>query len=198
MSGSGNSALKKEFQALVLGVSAGGMEALKSVLPALEQDFPLPVLVVQHMSPNAGDFLARHLDDICKLEVKEAEDKETVRPGTVYLAPPNYHLLVDEGGVLRLSVDPKVNYARPSVDVLFETAAEVWQSGLVGVIMTGANNDGAKGLAAISACGGLAVVQSPKRAEAETMPKSALKLVPDATVLPLEKIAQFLNSLVHK
>ena len=186
----------KRYEAIAIGVSAGGLNALLTVLPPLGADLPVPVLVVQHLSPDADDFLVRHLDERSPARVKEAEDKERLEPGTVYVAPAGYHLMVDEGRFAALSVDERVNFSRPSVDVLFETAAEAYPGTLIGVILTGANNDGAAGLAAVKALGGLAVVQDPAGAEAEAMPKAALEAVQADHVVPLAEIGALLRRLV--
>ena len=123
--------------AVVLGVSTGGVSALKLVLGTLPPDFSIPVLIVTHITPDSDDGLAVLLDTLCTIHVKEADEQENAMPGTVYLAPANYHLLVERGGMLGLSIDPPLNFARPSVDVLFETAADVYGPGLFGVILTG-------------------------------------------------------------
>ena len=142
------------FKAVVVGVSSGGLEALKILIPGLRPDLAAPVIIVQHMSPLADSYLPVRLDEISALTVKEAEDKEPLRPGVVYVAPPDYHLLAEADGSLSLSVDPKVNFSRPSVDVLFESASDAFGPALVGVILTGANQDGARGLARIKRRGG--------------------------------------------
>lgn len=184
------------YDAVVIGVSAGGLAALNRVLPALVQPHFIPVLVVQHLSPESESYLPVHLDLRCTLHVKEAEDKEPLETGTVYLAPPNYHLMVEMDRALALSTEARVNYSRPSIDVLFETAAEVFCHKLVGVILTGANSDGAKGLARIKAFGGLTVVQAPETALADAMPRAAMEAVAVDHVLPLEEIGPFLNALM--
>ena len=184
-------------KAIVLGVSMGGLEALKRLLGVLPVDFPLPILVVQHLAPESGDSLASILDGLCPIRVKVADPGETPQPGTVYLAPANYHLLVEPDERLGLSVDPPVNYARPSVDVLFETAAEAFGSRLVGVLLTGAGCDGSRGLLAIQQRGGRTLVQDPMEALADSMPRSALNLLKPDAVLCLEALAAHLMSLVQ-
>jgi two-component system chemotaxis response regulator CheB len=184
------------YQAVVMGVSSGGMKALSTILPELPPDFPLCVIVVQHVHPTSNDFLARYLDEQCRVKVKEADEKEKILPGVVYLAPPNYHLLVEHDKTLSLSTEAPVNFARPSIDVLFETAAEAYGENVVGVILTGANNDGSQGLAAIKKAGGLAVVQDPETAEADAMPRSAIETVRPDHILPLGRIGPFLSGLV--
>jgi two-component system, chemotaxis family, protein-glutamate methylesterase/glutaminase len=183
------------YKAVVIGVSAGGFRALSVVLPGLVRTLPLPVLIVQHMSASSDLYLVEHLQQICQLQVKLAEDKETPRAGVIYLAPPDYHLLVEADYSLALSLENRVNYSRPSIDVLFESAAEVYFDSLIGIIMTGASADGARGLMKIKKCGGLTVVQAPETAEADTMPKSAIDFVAVDHIVPLDRLSQFLNTL---
>lgn len=188
----------KQFRLVVIGVSTGGVSALKRLLGELPADFPLPLLVVAHISPDADDGLAVLLDACCALRVKEADDQETATGGTAYLAPANYHLLVDRDGVLSLSVDPPVNYARPSVDVLFESAAAACGPAVVGVILTGAGCDGCAGLLAIQRRGGLAVVQEPADAEMAAMPGNALRTLQADHVLTLKDIPGLLKRLAPR
>ncbi len=171
------------YRAVVIGVSTGGVLALKQILSALPADFPIPVLVVTHITPTADDGLAQLLNSQCSIRIKEADEEEPLAPGTVYLAPANYHLLVERRGVLELSVDPPVNFARPSVDVLFESAAEAFGRHLIGIILTGAGHDGSRGLLRIRQAGGLVIIQDPVDAEMDSMPRKALELlVPDYLV----------------
>jgi len=186
----------KLYDAVVIGVSAGGLAALEMILPRLDASIPVPVFVVQHIRPDADNFMAMHFDTHAKVKAKEAEDKEVPVHGTVYFAPPNYHLLVEFERTLALSTEERVNYSRPSVDVLFETAAEAYGEKLIGVILTGANHDGAQGLAMIKRCGGLTIVQSPETAEAEVMPVSAIEATEVDHVLPLDEIGDFINSVL--
>lgn len=183
------------FRAVVIGVSSGGVQALSSLLGALPADFPLPIMIVQHIGAEAGNGLARLLDAHSPLRVKEADEQDLVMPGHVYLAPANYHLLVEPDGRLSLSADAPVSYARPSVDVLFEAAADVYTDTLIGVVLTGANFDGSRGLARIKQCGGLVIVQDPEDAEAPQMPVAALAATPVDHVLPLNGIAGLLSAL---
>ena len=193
-----NAQNQKQYHAVVIGVSMGGVEALTTLLGGLPKNFPLPLLIVHHISADSGSDLASLLCEHCAICVKEADDEETIAPGTAYLAPPNYHLLVEREGKLALSVDAPVNYARPSVDVLFESAAEAFGPDLIGVILTGAGSDGAHGLKTIKDKGGLALIQDPADAEADPMPRSALALVKADYVLPLKEIAPRLCVLAEK
>jgi two-component system chemotaxis response regulator CheB len=180
------------YQAVVMGGSAGGFAALGRILPALPAGYPLPLLVVLHLHRlHEGDLL-RGLAHRCRLLLKEAEPGEAVAGGTAYFAPPNYHLLVEPSGRLALSIDERVNWSRPSIDVTFESAAAVWGAGLVGVILTGANQDGARGLQAVRARGGLAIVQDPASAEVPFMPLAAVAAGPVDHLVPLEDIPTLL------
>ncbi len=186
------------YRAVVIGVSAGGMSALGEILPRLPVDFSLPVIIVQHISPQSDNYMIKHFNGISEITVKEADEKETALPGHAYFAPPNYHLLVEEDFTFSLSVENRVNYSRPSIDVLFESAIDAYCSSLIGIILTGANNDGSKGLKKIKDCGGLTIVQDPKTAEVPAMPEAAIKLSKPDYVLKLKDIAPFLVNLVSK
>lgn len=183
------------FQAVAIGVSSGGVQALKLLLGQLPRDYPLPILVVQHISPEAGNGMARLLDGICGIRVKEADEQDPIQPATVYLAPPNYHLLVERGKFLSLSADAPVSYARPSVDVLFESAAAVFGAGLIAVVLTGANYDGAQGVKSVKRQGGLIIVQDPADADTPQMPLAALAAVKADHVVPLTGLAPLLRQL---
>lgn len=187
--------MSSRFQAVAIGVSTGGVQALKTVLGRLPHDFPLPLLVVQHISPEAGNGMARLLAGMCSVRVKEADEQDVMRPGTVYLAPPNYHLLVERGGTLALSADRPVSFARPSVDVLFESAATVFGAGLIAVVLTGANYDGSQGARVVKQWGGTVVVQDPDDAEARQMPEAALAATTVDHVVPLADLAALLVRL---
>ncbi|MEI6420815.1 MAG: chemotaxis protein CheB [Lentisphaerota bacterium] len=188
--------MKRNFKAIAIGASAGGFTALKTILSKLKGDLSATVLIVQHTSPNSGDYMSKHLDSMSKLKVKEAEEKEKLKPGTAYIAPPNYHLLVEYDETLSLSVDERVNFSRPSIDVLFESASDVFGNALIGIVLTGASGDGSAGLKRIKDAGGLTVVQDPRTAEVSTMPEAAIAAVgkPDH-VLSLEDIAKLLNRI---
>jgi two-component system, chemotaxis family, protein-glutamate methylesterase/glutaminase len=163
------------YEAVVIGVSAGGIEALKVILPTLPASFPLPIAIVQHRNERESSFLAEYFNRISEVTVTEAEDKEQPCAGHVYLAPAGYHLLIEPDRSFSLSVDGRVNYSCPSIDVLFESAADAFAESLIGIVLTGANADGAQGLKAVKARGGLAIVQNPKSAQAIAMPRAALQ-----------------------
>ena len=184
----------RRYKAIVLGVSTGGVGTLKALLGALPKDFPLPLLIVQHISPDSGDQMAVFLDEFCAIHVKEADEQERPVGGTVYLAPANYHLMVEPDGRLGLSMDPPVNYSRPSVDVLFETAAQAFGERLIGVVLTGAGYDGSLGLKRIKDKGGVAVVQDPCDAAADSMPKHAMMAVTPDHVVTLSPCRSYLST----
>jgi two-component system chemotaxis response regulator CheB len=183
------------YELIALGCSMGGMAAMEMVFGALPEDFPVPIVVAQHRYRTSGEALPNFLRRHSKLNVVDAIDKQWVKPGNVYLAPADYHLLVDRDGELSLSVDAAVAYSRPSIDVLFESAADAYRGGTVGVILTGANADGAKGAKRIKEQGGFVVVQDPKTAESPEMPAAAIRTTRVDRILPLERIGPFLVEL---
>jgi two-component system chemotaxis response regulator CheB len=176
---------------IVIGASLGGLHALQTILASLPADFSLPIAVVQHREAGASEILQEILQRYTPLPLCDAQDQEAIKPGHVYLAPADYHLLVEPGYFTLSTVEP-VNYARPAVDVLFESAADSYGQQTVGVILTGLNHDGARGLAAIKRRGGLTIVQDPATAEAPDMPKAALAATPVDKILPLAAIGPFL------
>ena len=184
----------RTFELVVIGCSLGGMKALEQVLSVLPRDFPVPIAIVQHRYRNSADGLPAYLKRHTSLNVVDAEDKQWIRPGTVYMAPADYHMLIDSGEI-SLSVENAVSYARPSVDVLFESAADAYADRLIGVILTGQNADGAEGVTQIKARGGFVVVQDPETAEAPSMPKAAIAATRVDRVLPLNRIGPFLQEL---
>jgi two-component system, chemotaxis family, protein-glutamate methylesterase/glutaminase len=183
------------FELIVMGGSWGGMRAVSVVLEALPADYELPIVLAQHRSVSAGGELLEHaLGRKSKLDVAAATDKEPLEPGRVYVAPADYHLLV-EPGHLALSADAPVEFSRPSIDVLFESAADSYGPRVVGVLLTGANQDGAAGLARIAAAGGFTVAQDPATAERPDMPAAAIARGAARRVLPLDRIGPFLRDL---
>ena len=181
---------------VAIGASVGGLEALKQILGALPADYPWPVIVLLHTSAGyRGTRLDALLGQRCALPVREAEARQPLEAGVVHIAPAGYHLLVEQDLRFSLSVDEKVSYVRPSADVLFESLAEAVGARAIGVILTGANDDGAAGLAAIRTCGGLAIVQDPKEAQAPQMPQAALRVAGADHVLPLAAIGARLVAL---
>jgi two-component system chemotaxis response regulator CheB len=180
-----------------VGTSWGGLAALSKLLRDLPADFGLPVVVVQHRGKDSDRLLAELLQDTTDLKVCEVEDKEPLTPGMVHIAPANYHVLVDDG-YLSLTLDEPVRFSRPSIDVMFASAADTYGPRAIGVVLTGANEDGARGLADIVKRGGLALVQNPRTAEIPIMPQAAVKAVPNAEILELDALAPRLIELSHE
>jgi len=176
---------------VVIGASQGSLMAFTTILRGLPDGFGAAVVLASHQRPGSGGRLSSLLSSVSALPIADVHDKESVAPGRVYLAPADYHLLVAQEN-FALSIEAHVHFTRPSIDILFETAAEAFGDRTTGVILTGNGRDGAAGLARITALGGLAVIQDPATAEARGMPDAALETVPQAEVLPLEQITPFL------
>ncbi|HEX6098735.1 MAG TPA: chemotaxis protein CheB [Thermoanaerobaculia bacterium] len=188
-------AAQQKYELIVLGCSMGGMSAMEQIFSVLPADFPVPIVVAQHRYRTSGEALPSFLRRHSKLNVVDALDKQWVHPGNVYLAPADYHLLVDRDGELSLSVDAAVAYSRPSIDVLFESAADAYLAGTVAVVLTGANADGARGAKRIKERGGFVVVQDPQTAESPEMPSAAIAATRVDRILPLNRIGPFLVEL---
>jgi len=189
--------LKKHHELIVIGASWGGLDALSTILSPLPSDFPLPILIVQHRPRNqlGSEFFIEFLNRCSQLNVLEPDDKEHIETGNIYLSPSNYHMFVEHKGALALSNDEPVHYSRPSIDLLFESAAESYQQNVIGIILTGANQDGAEGLKVIKAKGGYTLAQAPATAEVDTMPLAAIAAAKPDAILPLKDIAPFLTKL---
>ena len=181
--------------AVVIGGSAGALDVLRMIVRELPPSLACPVVIVIHL-PSHSSGLAELLGADTSLTVKQAEDKEPMVAGTIYIAPPGYHLLIESQGSFALSVDPPVHFSRPSIDVLFETACDVHGAGLVGILLSGASEDGATGLQEIHAAGGTTIVQSPLSAEVAIMPAAALALFEPTYVWSPNDIASGLTTLL--
>jgi two-component system, chemotaxis family, protein-glutamate methylesterase/glutaminase len=181
--------------AVVAGASAGGGQALAEILGRLPGDYGLPILVAQHLHPDDGGGFAEHLAMQTPLRVVTPCDKQPIEPGTVYVAPANYHLLVERNGTLALSTEDKVGWSRPSIDVLFESAASAWGRKVLAILLTGASSDGTQGLRMVKALGGTTVVQDPATAQHPVMPRSAVDAGVADHVMPLEGIGRLLAAL---
>lgn len=181
-----------QYEAIVIGVSSGGMNAMKIIFSAMPAHFSIPMIIVQHLGANSDGQWITLLNDKSQLEIKEADEKEKIEKGIIYIAPPNYHLLIEKDKTFSLTIDERVNYARPSIDVLFESAAEAYRNKLIGIVLTGANNDGTKGIKRIQECGGLTIIQDPKTAESAYMPKAAIAAIEPNFIGSLDDIAEFL------
>lgn len=184
-------------KAIIIGSSAGCLDALSRILPSLPADYPYPIMVVVHLPSDKDSLIAGLLNEKCELIVQEADDKIPLVGGHVYIAPPNYHLLVEDEEIISLSIEDEVLYSRPSIDVSFQSAADVFGSRLIGIILTGANNDGAMGLASVAAEGGITIVQDPQEAYVSTMPEFALSACPSAQIMNLVNITEFLKSQAY-
>ena len=187
----------KQFEIVVIGCSLGGMRALETIFSAIPQDFQTPIAVVQHRHKRSNDALPDFLHRATKLCVVDVEDKQWIKPGCVYLAPADYHLLVEKG-TFNLSVDAAVAFSRPSIDVMFESAADAYGAAVLAIVLTGANADGARGAARIKRRGGFVVAQDPKTAEAPAMPQAAIDATAVDRILPLDRIGPFVVELCHK
>ena len=183
------------YDAIVVGGSSGGIDALIHILPALPTTLRVPVLVVVHLPRDRPSLLTNIFRQRCLLPLCEAQDQDPIAAGTVYFAPPDYHLLVDQGPRLALSVDALVHFSRPSIDVLFESAADQYGERVLGILLSGANEDGARGMQAIAASGGLLVVQEPASASVPAMPLAAMGRTAVHHVLPPQDIAGLLSRL---
>ena len=182
------------YEIIVVGASWGGLAAVRTIIGALPPDFDIPVVVVQHRHRDSDSMLGRYIARHTHLKVCDIEDKTPVEPRRLYVAPPDYHTLVEQG-FLSLSTDAPERYSRPSIDVMLTSAAAAYGHRTVGVILTGANADGANGLRRVADVGGLTIVQDPATAEVPAMPEAAIQAVPQARVFPLARIGEYLASL---
>ncbi|OQP56625.1 chemotaxis protein CheB [Niastella populi] len=189
---------KNEYHAIVIGASAGGLYAMTRILQPLPAAFPLPIMVVQHRAKDERNLLEEVLQQKCKVRIKQADEKEAIENGVVYFAPPDYHLLIENDRTFSLSFDAPVNFSRPSIDVLFETAADVFEERLLGIILTGANNDGAAGIRKISMRGGVTIAQSPETADYADMPKAAINTGYVRHIMTPDEISRYLLALIKK
>lgn len=187
---------KKFEKIVVIGASAGGINAVKQILSAMPKNFPAPIIIAQHMNSFMNMFFLDYLNSYTQLKVKEVQHMELLMPGRVYYIPPNYHALYENYRIV-LNADAKVNYSRPSIDVLFESVAFEERENVIGVILTGANSDGAYGLSLIEIKGGVCIVQNPEDAESQEMPKAAIKVLRNPQISFLSDIPSELIKLVN-
>lgn len=183
----------RRYEAVVMGTSAGGLAALTALFETLPARYPLPILLVQHRAKDSQDLFEEVLQRKCRIEIKQADEKERILPGRIYVAPPDYHMLVERDRTLSLSFDAPVTFSRPSIDVLFESAALVYRHKLVAIVLTGSNNDGANGIRAVGNAGGLTIAQDPKEAAYAYMAQAAIDTAKVEHVWSLAGIAQFLR-----
>jgi len=190
--------MTKAIELVAIGCSAGGFEALNTILPAIPVEFPAAVIVVLHIPADSGNLLADSFRKKCVAQVSEAEDKMPIEKGHIYFAPANYHILAEPDHVISLSTEEPVHYSRPSIDVLFESVAMAYGPAALGIVLTGANDDGAEGLQKIIAQGGRSIVQDPAEADYASMPEAALRLNPASKSLKISQIVEHLQGLARK
>jgi two-component system chemotaxis response regulator CheB len=190
--------LKKKYDAVVIGTSAGGFNALSSLLEQIPENYCVPIIVVQHRSKDSGRLLEELLQQKCRVRVKQVDEKETIEGRTVYIAPPDYHVLIEADRTFSLSADSLVRYSRPSIDVLFESAAIVYRDALIGIVLTGANEDGALGITAIADCGGLTIAQHPDEAQFPLMVQASINTNKIDHIWSLGTIQNFLLGICNK
>jgi len=188
-------AASRPIEAVVIGASAGGFEALLAILKGLPATFPMPLVAVLHLPDNHESKLAELFGYRLSLQVREARDKESLAPGVLYFAPSGYHLSIENDYSFSLSCEERVSYARPSIDVLFASAADAYGKSLAGILLTGANYDGAAGLSGMQVAGALTIVQDPASAEVATMPEAAIRRMKPDLILPLAEIHSLLRRL---
>jgi len=186
--------INNHYDLLIIGGSAGSLDVLMHLLPALRTDLKLAVIIILHRKPGES-FLTNLLDDKLKWPVKEAEEKEPIESGTIYIAPADYHLLIEKGRTFSLDYSEKVHFSRPSIDVSFESAAEVYGNSVVAILLSGANADGAEGLLKIKNSGGLTIAQSPGEATVSYMPQQAIDLFSVDYIADTAQMIQIINQL---
>lgn len=182
-----------DYDAVIIGTSAGGFKTLETLVSCIEVGLKVPIIIVQHISPSAENYIVNYLSERTDLNIKEVDEKEKVVGGTIYFAPPNYHILLERDKTISLSVEKRVSYSRPSIDVVLETAAETYLHRLLGVILTGANSDGTKGCEVVKHWGGTIFVQDPKEAEFDEMPLSVIKTGKYDMIITIQKLIEFIN-----
>jgi two-component system, chemotaxis family, protein-glutamate methylesterase/glutaminase len=192
----GTTTPRRDCEAVVIGGSAGSTVVIEGILSQLPGDFPVPIFVVQHVHESDDGSFAEHLGRTCQLRVVVPCDKQPIEKGCVFVAPANYHMLLERGGTVALSVDGKVNWSRPSIDVLFDSAARAYGKKLVAIIVSGANDDGAEGMKTVKNYGGIAIVQSPGTAESPVMPQAAIEASNPDYVRKPSDIAKLLKQLM--
>ena len=186
-----------KYRLIVIGASAGGLEAILQILTVLPKDFSLPIVIAQHQASQNVSYFADILNKKIAIKVVDAEDKMSIKRSTIYLAPPAYHLQIEADQVFSLSTDEPVHYARPSIDVLFESAANVYKQALIGILLTGANEDGAEGIATIQKQGGVILIQDPKTASSPEMPSAGIRLTNTTHIYPPQDIANQILKLIQ-
>lgn len=182
------------YEAIIIGGSAGAFKVIRGILSQLKPDFGMPIIVVVHRHRHSNTDFEKQLSRDCTLEVRQAEMHMAISGAQVYVAPPDYHLLLEENRTFSLSLEAPVNFARPSIDVTFESAAQVYGNRLIGIILTGANPDGSEGLYITKQRGGYTIVQSTESSESREMPRSAINRVSPHKIIDADSIGNFLNT----
>ncbi|MFA6916403.1 MAG: chemotaxis protein CheB [Parachlamydiales bacterium] len=190
--------MKEKFKAIVCGGSAGGFESLENIIKTLPKDFSLPIIVVLHVGQEGGKYFASLIKRFTSLAVREPVEKEYVVPGVIYIAPPGYHLLVEEDYTFSYSSEEKVCFSRPSIDVLFSSAAEAYREQLIGILLSGANTDGSEGIADIMNRKGITIVEDPQTAKFQLMPSSAIKRTPSTLILNSSEMSVKITQLLKQ
>ena len=187
---------KKQIELIVIGGSSGSLDAIFNILTLLDNDFNIPIIFVMHRNNNIDTNLVKVLSSKTSLLVKEADEKDIIKPGIIYLASPDYHLLIEKDKSLSLDSSEKVQYSRPSIDVTFQSAADIYKSKLLGIILSGANSDGAEGVSSIKRNGGRVIVQDPATAQIPYMPQQAIAITKVDEIFSLSKISGYMNNLM--
>lgn len=185
-----------KYDILAIGASTGGIDALKKVLKDFRYTSEVAIIIIQHLSPNSKSYMSKIISSIVHIDVYEIEDKMKIKKGTVFIAPPNYHVLIEKDGAFTMVATEKVCFARPSIDVTFESIADTFGKSAIGVVLTGANQDGGQGLKKIKVAGGYTIVQNPNTAEAREMPEYAIKHADPNEIIGLEEIGSRLNEIL--
>lgn len=184
-----------QYQAIVIGTSAGGLQVLTSLFETLPPDYPIPVIVTQHRANEQTHLFEEVLQYKCKIQIKQADEKEDILPGRIYTAPAGYHLLIERNRIFSLASDVPVKFSMPSIDVLFESAAVTYKNKLIGIILTGANDDGAAGIQRIKELQGMTIAQDPAEAQFPAMPRAAVSTGKVDAVWKIDQIRKFLLEL---
>jgi two-component system chemotaxis response regulator CheB len=183
------------YRAIVIGASNGGLHALSIILARIPKDYSIPIIIVQHRHKDERDLLETILQQRCEINIKQADEKEKIIGACVYVAPPDYHLMIETDETFSLSIDTFVRHSRPSIDVLFESAAQVYRDELIGIILTGSNDDGANGIKCIHQYGGATIAQHPDEAKDPSMPVASIRTGAVRQILSLREIYEFLNEV---
>lgn len=185
-----------DIELIAIGGSSGSLDVILNILTLLDTHFTIPIIIILHRNKNIDTHLVKVISTKTNLKVNEADEKELIKPGNIYLAPPDYHLLIEKDRTLSLDISEKVQYSRPSIDVTFQSAAEVYKNKLLGIILSGANSDGTAGIASIKKNGGLVLAQDPATAQISYMPQQAIAQTTMDGIFSIRAIARYVNGLI--